>query len=123
MSDKFSFLEKDKKTYNHVKMYFDAINNGASLNSVDILIQKQELECHLKKTCKEHDRIEETAWVMKNAAPFRCYLNSLKTVTLFAFLNSKIHLDDDISFTLFCRMVDIFNEEKSLIIESIRIEH
>lgn len=122
MKEKFSLLDKDKKTYNHVKKYFIAMIKEKDLNYVDIVIQKDELSNHLKQYCKEHDREEESNWVCKNAHPLRIYLNSLKEIAFFAFMDSRIHCHNDFSYDLFCKIIDIYDSKKQLIIESIRVE-
>lgn len=121
MTEKFSFLDKDKKTYVHAKLYYDALSSEKELSLIDIDIQKMELSAHLSKFCKEHDKKEETDWVCQNAKPFRIYINSLKEIALFAYISSKIYYHDDFSYELFCRIVDVYDLRKKAI-DSIKVD-
>lgn len=117
----FSYLEKDEKTYNHVKAYYEAMKKGINCYSIDCVLQKHELEDHLKRCRKEHDQEEQLNWINQNAEKFRSYINSLKTVALLAYVGSEIHHHNDFIFDLFCSYVDLYDKEKKIIVDTIRI--
>ena len=118
----FSLLDKDQKTYNHILEYYNGILNNVSVFSIDMILQKRELTEHLQRCTKEHDKDEICKWLEKNASPFRCYLNSLKSVALFCIMDRRINSKNNLSWDNFCKIVDIWREEKQLIIDTIKFE-
>lgn len=125
MSNKYSFskLNADEKTFNHVKEYYIAMEKGIQMFSIDMKIQKDELENHLKCCGKnECDQGEIEAWVLKNSEPLRAYLNTLKLFTLFMYIDNEKDYRREIVWPLFIRFVGIWNAEKELILDTIRVE-
>ena len=120
-NEKFSLLEADRKTHHHVIEYFNAMLNNIDLFSVDMILQKRELELHLNKCHKEKDQEECLKWVEKNAKPFRIYINSLREIALFCYIDSKIYFRKELSWEVFCLIIEIWNKNKS-IIDSIKTE-
>jgi hypothetical protein len=116
---KFSLLEKDEKTFNHVKLYYDALENCVDLVAIDIKIQRNEFDWHLNHCKAEDKRSEECAWIEKNASALRQYLNSLKAIALFCYMDNKIYYRDRLVFEVYCKICEIYNKEKSLIMDSI----
>jgi hypothetical protein len=90
--------------------------------SVDMLIQKRELEEHLNRCKKEQDSDECAKWIEDNSVAFRAYINTLKVFTLFIFMENKLEYREAVIWEIFCRMVDVFNAEKELIMETIRLQ-
>ncbi len=123
MKDLFCFLEKDEKTYGYVICYFNVIKEGKSLMSLDALIQKEEIEKHLRNNdISKEDREAVASWIKKNSSNFRSYLNSIKMVALFIFFlhrNSGYDCGESVSFETFCRIAGMWNERKICTADSI----
>ena len=117
----FCILEKDEKTYKHICEYYDAIVWETPLMAIDSIIQKRELENHLKRTKGTESKEEAQNWIQENAEPFRAYLNSLKLLTLFIFMDNKRNFRENVPYELFETYVEIWKKEKQLLIDTIRI--
>jgi len=123
MKNKFSKLEKDDRTFSHVLLYYVAIVDKKSLMPVDMLIQERELKEHLKRCrLKETDLANCTNWIEDNHEAFRAYINTLKAFTLFIYMENRLEYREKVIWEIFCRMVDVFNEEKDIIMETIRLQ-
>jgi hypothetical protein len=118
----FCIFDKDEKTFNHVKLYYKAIEDKVDLFKVDCQLQQQELEIHLNRCKKEHDKSEQLAWLNKNAEPLRAYINSLKMIALFMYIENKRIGKIDVTWELFCQFAEVWDEEKQIIIDTIRVE-
>ena len=119
--NKFSKLEKDEKTFNHIQLYYDLIVRRTPLIEADLEIQRIELEHHLERCNKEFDATECSDWIGRNAEAFRAYINTLKVFTLFIYMENCLEYRSDIVWEIFCRMVDVFNEEKEIIMETVKL--
>jgi hypothetical protein len=121
---RFSKLEKDDKTLDHIKMYYHAITNKEPLMSLGCLLQKRELELHLKiVNCKEEEHKDECIkWIEKNAKNLRAYINSLIDISEFLFMDSKLNYrgNELIKERVF-EAIDVWNESVEML-EHIRIE-
>lgn len=126
--DNFSFLDNDDKTFLHITEYFNALQNGIKLISIDNILQKREIEIHLNKCKKEQTQEETLKWIEKNAVPFRNYINSLKILSLYLYIHSKMHYNYKLIKEDFGKIVNMWNNERCIvlevleIIETIRIE-
>ncbi len=125
MKETFSLLEKDDKTYNYVKQYYKVIKEGHSPMIVDAYIQKNEIERHLCLKCVDPDDQKSICeWIQCYSSSFRSYLNSLKMLALSIFFMNKYQSlipAETLSFELFCRAVNIWNERKEEVVDSIFI--
>lgn len=121
----FCYLEKDLKTYDYVKNYLQIMKNGETTSSLDISIQRLEIERHLAANGISYsDQKAISEWIEKNSANFRSYLNSLKMVALFIYYVKKAeHLSDEnqLPFELFSEAVSYWNERKIEVADSIFI--
>ena len=121
MKEKFSMLDPDKKTYKHFLMYYKCMTNNEDILKVDNLLQEEELKTHLEKCGKGKDKEECVTWICKNAVALRSYINALKIITVLSQIDSMIYLREEISFKLFCKIVEAWDLHKHNFIESIRI--
>jgi len=122
LPEPFSLLEKNEKTFEHVKEYFEALEKGIDLFAIDNIIQKRELILHLERHCKESDQQECLNWINENAAKFRNYLNSLRVITLLIFADCLANHRKGLVWEIFCKFIDVWDEQKSKIMDSIRLE-
>ncbi len=82
----FCILEKDRKTFDYVKMYVEFLeNNGSTCLVLDNQIQSEEIKDHLRRVGSDANlegikKREVTRWIKENARPFRDYLNSIKLI-------------------------------------------
>lgn len=94
MTNNFSFLPKDKKTYNILKKYIEDIQNNIDLLVEDNNIQKEEIIEHQKNTGENG-----ISWIQKYAKGERCYLNTIKELAiLFICTEREITWDNYIYF-------------------------
>ena len=79
-------MEKDRKTFDYVKMYVEFLeNNGSTCLVLDNQIQTEEIKDHLRRVGSDANlegikKREVTRWIKENARPFRDYLNSIKLI-------------------------------------------
>jgi hypothetical protein len=122
---KFSKLDKTQKTFSHIKLIYDAICNNVKILSVGNLIQKRELEEHLKNMdCLEGEKHQEEClkWIEKNARPLRIYLNSLIDFSEYLYFDSQLNYrGKELIEELVYDAIDIWNENLE-ILEQIRLE-
>ena len=118
--ENFSCLEKDDKTFYYVKEYYGRVCCNETLCICDIDIQRHELEDHLKNNNKDlHDNKEVALWIEKNSRNFRTYINSIKLLTFFIFSNNQINHIENLDKGTFCTYIDIWNNKKHSIIDSL----
>lgn len=121
----FCYLENDNKTFDYVKEYLSVLRAGDSPLTLDITIQKREIEAHLiRNAIPSSDQKAITDWIEKNSANFRSYLNSIKMVALFLFYVKKAeHIPEEspLPFELFTEAVAFWNERKIEVVDSIYI--
>ena len=122
MSEPFSLLEKNEKTFEHVKEYYEALEKGIDPFTIDNIIQKRSLEEHLKRNCKESDQEECLNWINNNAGKFRNYLNSLRVFSLFLYFDTRMNYRKGLVWEIFCNYIEMWNLEKSIVLDSIRLE-
>jgi len=118
----FSYLEKDERTFNHLVEYYQALFIGTSLSLIDNSLQKDSLEDHLKRNGVGTERTAEEAqrWVLQNSDPFRAYINSLKIVAMFLYINNKMNGIEVVTYEQFSKIIDLYRLEKETIIDTIR---
>lgn len=121
----FCYLEKDEKTYDYVTEYLLVMKRGESPLTMDICIQKREIERHLSlNNISPSDDKAIAEWIAQNSANFRSYLNSIKMVALFLYYVKKAeHIPDDspLPLDLFDEAVCYWNERKMEVVDSIYI--
>lgn len=120
---KFSKIEKDNKTFQHVIMYYNCIMKGDDYTTTDIKIQQLELKEHLERNHVDENKNEECdKWIKENHKPFRKYINTLKVFSLFMFMNNQLEYREKIPYQIFEKMVEAFNEHGELIMDTIMLE-
>jgi hypothetical protein len=122
---KFSRLDKTQKTFEHINLIYEAICNNVKILSIGNLIQKRELEDHLKRLgCIEGEKHQKECleWIEKNAKPLRIYLNSLIDFSEFLYFDSRLNYrGSELIKELVYDAIDIWNESLE-ILEQIRLE-
>lgn len=116
---KFCILEKDKKTFEYFKYYFDHLEKNNGCYALDNKITFHEIRDHLTlnniANSNYIDEIEK--WIDNNAEAFRVYLNTIKLVY---FAWKVLDKDwEDITWEEFCRIEDIVNELKHKCLDTI----
>ncbi len=123
MRRSFCFLEKNKKTFKQIQDYYSAIKCGKPAILIDCSIQYEEIESYLHQNNLTMDNQEAIRdWIQANSSQLRSYLNSLKMVAFFLFTVSKSipgSSKDRFSYTLFCRITDLWNERKINFIDTV----
>jgi hypothetical protein len=121
---KFSKLEADEKTFIHIEMYYTAIINKTPLMSIGNILQKRELEEHLKKmNVVNGEKQEETLkWIENNCKNLRIYINSLIDFAEFLYMDSQLNYrGDKLIKKLVFDAIKVWNDSVP-ILEQIRIE-
>jgi len=124
MKYSFCFLDNDEKTYNYVQYYYLSIKKGTPLYTIDMEIQRKEIENYLKsRNLDSNDQNAIIEWINNNSPNFRSYLNSIKIIALYIFFMDKMELinNDKIPYDVFCKAVNLWNEEKLILADSIFI--
>lgn len=126
MRRSFCNLEKDDKTFSYFIQYYQAICSNTLAWHLDNDIQRAEINDHLARHPEAPDIAEEKLrWIDDNSVNFRSYLNSIKILALFSTFVTQLDLvaGDMNHFPreTFHRMVDLWNQHKILLIDSIFI--
>ena len=116
---KFCILEKDKKTFQYFKLYFNNLEKNKQCYSIDNEITFQEIRNHLitNNITNDNHINEIEKWINENGEPFRIYLNTIKLVYLACKIMNKNW--DDINWNEFCRIEDIINKLKKTCLDTI----
>jgi hypothetical protein len=125
MKGVFCLLDNDEKNYNYVKEYFKIIRDSLSPVKIDAAIQKNEIERCLKLEGIDPDDCRKVCdWIGKYSSSIRSYLNSLKMLALSIYLIEEglsLPPAGALSFEIFCRAVNSWNERKEALVDSIFI--
>lgn len=120
MVKSFSLIEKDDKSYEYVQTYISALNNSEDLFGLDLLIQRNELTEHLQRNNKMEDQKEMTWWIENNSQGLRCWINSLKMLSMFMFFAKRLHENVNFERPVFDKFVDLWNLEKQCVCDTIK---
>ena len=119
----FSKLEKDKKTFEHLTRYYIALMENLPLMVIDMEIQAHELEDHMNRCGLPTSCMPEmNSWIQKNSENLRTYLNALKMLALFIYIDNTKDYRDKVVWDLFCTFVDVWNQESEIIMDTIRLK-
>ena len=117
----YCILEKDDKTYNYVREYVRAIQEGKPSICVDVCLQKKEIELHLYLNHYDgQDQRGIKEWIETYSCNFRAYLNSLKMLALYLNIlnqSNKEIFNSNIPYDVFCRAINLWNDRKIKIAE------
>ncbi len=127
----FSFLEKDKKTFNYIKKYLDFMEQETEKSTLALenAIQVQEIEEHLtllEIPIGDYSKrnSESFNWIKNNGEQFRMYLNTIKIAAIIFYCRDMdcIKIECEIkkfTFDNFCRVVDDINKIKFNLIDTV----
>jgi hypothetical protein len=128
-SIKFSYIEKDLKTYNYIKEFIDFFEKKESedIISLENDIQSREIKTHLYLNKipdwdKNKQNKEKILWSDKYGEDFRHYLNAMKIIALVFVLKDYECffqcVNREFTFDNFCKIVDDYNRLKFKLIDS-----
>ncbi len=108
----FCVLEKDRKTYDYLKMVIALVNSRRlrDLQKLDADLHQHEIKLHLRlNRLPENDRQGMMEWIEEHGAGFRDYLNTIKVAAI-TWCNAE--QNQELTWELFERLTDWINSVK-----------
>jgi hypothetical protein len=107
--EKFSYLDNDDRTYEHIVLYYKAMEANEPIAKIDMELQAIELQKHIDH-CLDKTEAQRIKWCNENAEKFRIYINSLKVFCLIIYMDNKTYDRHNISKRIVGHFIDIWNK-------------
>jgi hypothetical protein len=109
---KFCKLEKDVKSFEYTKKYFQMCKNNktCSLFGLDDVLQNDEIKEHCQKRRTEDALLNEEAiyWIDTYGSGFRIFLNTIKMLVVL--IHCSENIPEVLTWEEFCKYVDTLNK-------------